>query len=40
VCDGGYVYDAHNTGGRALSGGSQSGEQQLREVEVTYERAV
>jgi hypothetical protein len=38
--DGGYGYDAHDTRGRVLSTGDQSGEQQLRKIEVTYERAV
>jgi hypothetical protein len=40
MCDGGYVYDAHNTRGRILGGCNQSREQQLREVKVTYGRAV
>jgi len=35
MCDGGYVYDAHNTRGRILGGCNQSREQQLREVKVT-----
>lgn len=35
MCDGGYVYDAHNTRGRVLGGCNQSREQQLREVKVT-----
>ena len=36
--DGGYRHDAHGTRRRVLGGGDQSGEQQLREIEVTYER--
>jgi hypothetical protein len=40
MCDGGYVYDAHNTRGRVPGGRNQSREQQLREVKVTYGRAV
>ena len=40
MCDGGYVYDAHSTRERVLGGCNQSREQQLREVKVTYERAV
>jgi hypothetical protein len=36
MCDGGYVYDAHNTTGRVLGGCNQNREQQLREVKVTY----
>lgn len=36
MCDGGYVYDAHDTRGRVLGGCNQSREQQLREVKVTY----
>ena len=35
MCDRGYIYYAHNTGGRVLGGCNQSREQQLREVEVT-----
>ena len=40
MCDGGYVYDAHSTRGRVLGSGNQSREQQLREVKVTYGRAI
>ena len=40
MCDGGYVYDAHNTGGLVLGSCNQSREQQLGEVKVTYGRAV
>ena len=36
VRDGGHGHHAHDTGERVLGGGDQGGEQQLREIEVTY----